>query len=227
MINKIRAILKRFNALVSPKIFCISMQRTGTTSVGQFFKEHNYKVATWDISRKNSWTVDWFKGDYERIFGSSDFKLNQVFEDDPWFCLDFYKVLFHRFPKAKFVLIERDADQWFDSMVKHSNGRTLGNTHRHAVIYQRLEEYNQLELEKGSKFNSIIDNLMPLNESHREHYTTIYKLRNLEVKSFFEYFGKERLVVVQLEDKSKWQKIGNFSNIKVDAKYEVHANKSE
>ena len=37
------------------KIFCISFQRTGTTSVGQFFKDHGYLVATNPVSRANDW----------------------------------------------------------------------------------------------------------------------------------------------------------------------------
>src|SRR5690554_6122442 len=109
--KKIKKASKIIKAFSQPKIFCISVQRTGTTSVGQFFREHNYRVATWTISRRNDWTVKWFKGDYENIFNSFDFKTSQVFEDDPWFCLDFYKVLFHRFPNSKFVLVERDADK--------------------------------------------------------------------------------------------------------------------
>jgi hypothetical protein len=202
------------------------VQRTGTTSVGQFFKDHDFRVATWRVSRKNDWTVRWFKGDYESIFNSFDFKTSQVFEDDPWFCLDFYKVLFHRFPNSKFVLVERDADQWFDSMVKHSDGKTLGNTHRHSVMYQRLNEFIEADFIEESQYTNKIDNLLPLNETHRVHYTSIYKLRNKEVKNFFEKFGKDRIVVVSLEDQEKWKKIGAFFNIQVADNYEVHANKS-
>ena len=67
---------------------------------------------------KDNWTNKWFEGDYDFIFDDYRFKLSQVFEDDPWWCSDFYKVLFHRFPRSKFILIERDADRWFDSMIK-------------------------------------------------------------------------------------------------------------
>lgn len=225
--NKVKAVPKVVRALTQPKIFCISVQRTGTTSVGEFFRQHNYRVATWGISRKNDWTVNWFKGDYEKIFDSLDFRTSQVFEDDPWFCLDFYKVLFHRFPNSKFVLVERDADKWFNSMLSHSNGKTLGNTHLHTIIYQRLSEFYETGLNETNLYSSKIDNLLPLNEAHRKHYTNIYNLRNREVKTFFELFGKDRLINVRLEDDDKWQKIGAFFNIKVAKDYEVHANKSK
>lgn len=226
MLNKLKVLPSVFKSALSQKIFCISVQRTGTTSVGQFFKEHNFRVATWDVSKKNDWTVNWMKGDYEQIFQSKDFKFYQVFEDSPWWYQDFYKVLFYRFPNAKFILLERDVNKWFDSMVSHSNGKSLGNTHRHALLYQRLEQFYDAKFEKTNLYTSKIDNLLPIEESHRKHYTSIYKLRNLEVKSFFEHFGEERIIVLRLEDQQKWQKIGAFFKIKVDKDYEVHANKS-
>ncbi len=141
------------------KIFCISYQRTGTTSTGQFFKDHGYKVATYGVSKHNAWTQSWLKGDYEKIFKSLHFKNHQVFEDDPWWCTDFYKVLFHRFPKAKFVLLERDADKWFNSMVSHSNGQTLGNTHTHSVLYNRTDEFYNKFPDLKLRYTKEVDNL--------------------------------------------------------------------
>ena len=109
------------------KIFCLSFQRTGTTSVGQFFKDFGYKVAGYDSHRSSDWSVKRFLGDYESIFKSKDFKNHQVFEDNPWWETDFYKVLYHRFPDAKFILFTRDADKWFDSMVSHFNAVSPGS----------------------------------------------------------------------------------------------------
>ncbi len=208
------------------KYFCISFQRTGTTSVGMFFEDHGFKVAKYGKSRKNKWTLSWIKGDYEKIFNSSDFRYFQVFEDDPWWCLDFYKVLFHKFPKSKFILLERDSDKWFDSMMSHSNGKTLGNTHTHSKIYRR--ELDNYKLNNNSKhiYNAEIDNLLPLTESDREHYKSIYNLRNREVIEFFDKFDEGRLFHYKLEYDDKWKKMGKFFNITVSESYECHVNKS-
>lgn len=210
----------------SAKIFCISFQRTGTTSVGKFFMDHGYKVATWSVSRRNKWTLSWFKGDYETIFNSKDFKASQVFEDDPWWCLDFYKILFHRYPKAKFVLLERDANEWYDSMIKHSNGKTLGNTHRHSFIYGRLSEYYLEDQDKKSAYTHELDNLLPLNEDLREHYIKIYRERIEEVKLFFRIHDSDRLLYGRLEDPKIWYKMGHFFKLKVGEGYNVHENAS-
>lgn len=209
------------------KIFVISFQRTGTTSTGQFFEQHGFNLAPWGVSRRNNWTINWFKGDYDKIFKSLDFKINTVFEDDPWWCQDFYKVLFHRFPRAKFVLLERDPDKWFDSMISHSNGKSLGNTHRHASIYRREKEIFEKQTILNNAYSRELDNQLTLEEKHRNHYKEIYMARNNEIKIFFEKFGPDRIFLGNLEDKFVWQKMGEYFGICVTEGYSVHANKSK
>jgi hypothetical protein len=220
--------IRKFLFSKKPKIFCISLQRTGTTSTGRFFKDHGYSVATYWVGKENSWTTSYFKGDYETIFRSKDFRRSQIFEDDPWWVGDFYRVLYHRFPTSKFILLERDANKWFDSMVSHSNGRTLGITHIHCTQYQRLKEFHEVVgIKQNNVYTNVIDNALPLGEEHREHYTSFYKIRNEEVKLFFHHHDSRRLFNAQLEDEKLWQKMGVFFYIDVDSKYRIHLNKSE
>lgn len=210
------------------KIFCISFQRTGTTSVGQFFRDFAYKVASYDKERSAKWSSKRFIGDYESIFKSKDFQLYQVFEDNPWWEEDFYKILYHRFPNAKFILFIRDSDKWFDSMVSHSNGKTLGNAFRHSKIYRREEEfYATFPNENYYKSIRNIDNRLEINESHRKHYKALYNIRNKEIIDFFNVFNPNSLFIGQLEDSEKWKKMGVFFNIDIPSDYDVHANKSK
>lgn len=212
------------------KIFIISFQRTGTTSTGKFFSKCGYNVATWNTNVKNKWTQKWFTGDFESIFQSQDFKNCNVFEDDPWWCEDFYKLLFFKFPDSHFVLVERDSDKWFNSMLSRGKGKTLGNTRIHTRLYQREQELE--ELNKSSKnlinFNNlnVYDKRLPLNDSHREKYIKIYESRNSEIKSFFKENDEERLISVKLEDNQKWEKIANHFKIKNYPK-ETWVNKSK
>lgn len=209
------------------KIFCISFQRTGTTSVGKFFIDHGYPVATWAVCLNNSWTGYWFDGDYERIFNSPDFQKSTVFEDGPWSCLDFYKILYHRFPNSKFILFTRDSDKWFDSMKAHSSGKTLGNTYRHSRIYNREAEFDEKLGEKYSYSEGMSDNLLEINESHREHYKKVYRVRNNDILNFFDRHDRSRLIHCELEDKEKWKKLGAFFNITIQDGLEVHENASK
>lgn len=210
-----------------PKIFCISLQRTGTTSTGQFFKDHGYPVAPYGVALENSWTMNYWRGDYESIFRSYDFKTSLVFEDDPWWLNDFYKVLYHRFPYSKFILLERDADKWFDSMVSHSSGKTLGNTHIHCAQYQRLKEFHETTARHESIYTDVIDSVLPLGEAQREHYTSFYSIRNKEIKLFFQHHDINRLFNADLNDGDLWQKMGSFFYVNVNEGYNIHLNKSK
>lgn len=211
-----------------PKIFCISMQRTGTTSVGEFFERLGFKVAKWKRSYNNKWSYYWQNGNFEAIFNSKDFKNYQVFEDSPWWLPEFYKVLYHRFPDAKFVLFTRDADDWFKSMVSHSQGKILGNTKRHCKVYRREEDFYKLKDTEGFEDydEHKIDNLLSL-EGYEEHYKTMYRIRNREMIEFFEKHAPQSLFVGELEDPKKWEKLAQFMKIKIPSNFEVHANKSQ
>lgn len=214
---------------LKPKVFCLSMQRSGTTSVGEFLKDHGYRVAGWGDSKYNKWDYFWHIGDYGSIFRSFAFKSFQAYQDSPWWAPDFYKILFHKFPKAKFILLSRNSDQWFNSMIKHSKGKTLGNTKRHCKIYRRMSEFYSF-VEKDSSFNSkfdnTVDNLMLL-DGMREHYINIYEEHYKEVIDFFNQFKPEALFIGELEDPDIWQRIGRFLKIDVNSNYKAHANKSD
>lgn len=65
-LKRIKKELIAIKLIRKPKIFVISFQRTGTTSTGRFLSDHNYRVATYSISKRNNWTLKWFKGDFEK-----------------------------------------------------------------------------------------------------------------------------------------------------------------
>ena len=225
--NLLRPLFYRMRWKGRNRIFCLSMQRTGTTSVGDFFQDFGFPTARWGHSIKNEWTKKWFDGDFEAIFSSADFWSNQVFEDDPWWLPEFYKVLYHRFPGAKFILLTRDSDSWFRSMIRHSKGKTLGNTQQHCKFYRREKEFFE-KLDNDPSFQPTeneIDNLMELTD-HADHYKEIYEIRNREIVDFFQTKAPNALLVCDLADPKKWIKIGEFIGFSVPENYKVHAHNS-
>ena len=209
------------------KIFVISIQRSGTTSTGGFFRDFNYSVAPYSMSTRNQWSLYFLKGDYENIFNSKDFKIHQVFEDDPWWLEDFYKVLYHRFPNSKFILMTRNSEKWYNSMISHSNGKTLGNTYLHCKAYNR--DFRSLNPESTDKiihsaYSSDFDNLLDLDENNKTHYINQYELKNEEIKLFFKKHNSERLICLELEDDHKWVKLGKFFTISVPNDYNSYRN---
>ena len=209
------------------KIFVISMQRTGTTSVGRFLEDMGYRVAHESDGVIYNWNGLWESGNFERIFNSAAFQAFQAFEDAPWWYPDFYKILHHRFPGSKFIMLTRDSDQWFDSLVALKGGRTPGNTRRHCKIYGRMSEYYQ-RLNSDPDFHPSFnqkDELMQL-EHMRDHYISVYETYNREVVDFFEQFSPGSLFTCRLEDENKWQKMGRFIGKKVPEGYDIHANRT-
>lgn len=209
------------------RVFCISMQRTGTTSVGKFFRDFGFRWAGWPADLKNGWSGSWHAGAYDDIFSSLDFRSSNAFEDSPWFLPDFYKILFNRFPNSKFILFTRDPDAWFQSMVAHSRGNVIGGTRGHCKVYRRELEYYDLlhsgEIDEEIENQSSSEKKMKIT-GHAEHYKEVYRLHNTEVQDFFERHAPEALYVGKLEDPDKWVKLGIFLGIEVPKNYTSHEN---
>jgi len=205
------------------------MQRTGTTSVGQFFRDFDFRWAGWPADKKNGWTDDWFEGDFEKIFSSQEFRLANAYEDSPWWMPGFYKILYHRFPNARFILFTRDADKWFQSMVSHSDGNVIGRGKIHCKIYRREEEY--FDLLRSGAIDEAIENQLDSSSQkkmkileHAEQYKQIYRLHALEVEEFFQRHAPHALHIGKLDDPEKWQRLGEFLGVNVPAQYESHEN---
>jgi hypothetical protein len=208
------------------RIFCISMQRSGTTSVGKFFRDFGFRWAGWPADADNGWSEAWYRGDFESIFGSPDFQAANAFEDSPWWSPDFYKALFHRFRGSKFVLMTRDPDAWFRSMLAHSSGNVIGDNRSHCKCYRReLEFFDLLASDQIDDLPEGKGRAMTI-IGHDEHYKDIYRLHNTEVLDFFAQYGPEMLHHGSLEDPLKWQKLGKFLGVEVPESYDSHLNAS-
>lgn len=220
-LNRLRALSDRLKWNGDQRIFCLSYQRTGTKSVGKFLADLGYPVASNKISARNKWGLKVCQGDFEGVFNSYDFLRHQAFEDGPWFAPDFHKVLFHRFPNSRFILFERDSSAWFQSMLSHSDGKSLGRTEVHAQIYNRMEEYLDL-FDSGTPPKE----MNGLNLAGFEaHYTSIYKSRNRQVRHYFAKHAPEKFFYARLEDQTKWNALARFLG-KSKFAGDIHQNKS-
>lgn len=198
------------------------MQRNGTTSVGKFLDDHGYRTHHYgQLSRE--WTQHWVCGNYNRIFRSVEFKSFNAYEDNPWWAPDFYRVLYHRFPKAKFILFYRDSNKWFNSMLSHPEIKTLTNTYIHCKIYRKLDiYYSKIDSDPNFKPDVFDEkNHIPF-EQMRDHYIRVYEEYNREVKEYFNKYAPKNLFIADLEDKEKWKKLSNFLKVKSVENYNVH-----
>jgi len=211
---------------IKGKIFCVSMQRNGTSSVGDFLEQYGLKRIGSPISNKKRWPIKWLQGDFESIFNDKDFIDVDILEDDPWWFPEFYKYVFHRFPGSKFILLNRDADAWFKSMVRHSNGFSIGQTELHAKLYRRENEFNWLK-ENIADFGQNRSQEMVLYDK-AQHYKAVYEQYNREVKAFFNAVSPDALFSEQLNDKDLWPKLAKW--LKIPSSYSItpaHAHKGK
>ncbi len=213
----------------APRVFCLSIQRTGTTSVGRFFRDFGYSWAGWPTDCENAWSEAWYRGDYERIFSSPDFRSANAFEDSPWFFPEFYKILYHRFPNSRFILLTRNPDAWFQSMLSHSSGNVIGRSEIHCKLYRREADYLALTL--SADFQEFAENRLEPPKTlqitgHDEHYKSLYTRQNREVVQFFSKYAPQSFFTTSLEDSMKWLKLGKFLNIQIPPDYQAHENSS-
>lgn len=206
------------------KVFCIGMQRTGTTSIGDFCQTQlGLPRRGYPVSRARGWTRSWYEGRIDRVFGDSVFRGGVVFDDDPWWCPGVYELLAGKFPHAKFVMFHRDADAWFESLMAHSNGRSPGETDIHARIYGREAEYAhmlQAPHLRVPRTNGFL--LAP----EREHYIRVYSKHVESVMRFFERAGSDRFFWARLDDRDKFRRLAIFLGFEDRDYKEVHSNAS-
>jgi hypothetical protein len=193
------------------QIFCVSMQRSGTTSVGDWLEAHGLRRSGSPTSVRMGWTRLWWQGDLDRIFESQEFRDAEILEDDPWWCPGMYRILAGRFPDARFILLERDEVAWFDSMCRHSAGRNPGWTDVHARIYQREEEWNELS-RRNPELRGESGGLLSITE-HRAHYQSIYRNHGREVRDYFA--GQPgRLFYGRLDDPGVFPRMCDFAGLR-------------
>lgn len=171
------------NKYPQQKIFCIGINKTGTTSIGDALKILGYRRLGWQDNISAALTLRWHEGKIERFVELS--KKYDVFEDIPW-CL-VYKEMHALYPNAKFILTTRSTDEkWLNSICKHVKRNGRSNWIGHYLIY-------------GS-YNPEEDTQMYLNK---------YNSHNEEVREFFKD-KPGKLLEMCFENGDSWKEICDF-----------------
>ena len=79
-------------------------------------------MSHWDKANTNFLIHAWKTQDFEEI--KRVINCYDVFADGPWGGTDLYKFLIKQYPQEKFILTERDAESWFNSL-KNMAGKFL------------------------------------------------------------------------------------------------------
>jgi hypothetical protein len=171
------------------KVFCIGFHKTGTTSLGATLELLGYKNCHGaQILRKQLGDLKMmeliFRKEYDPLFEIAD--QYDSLNDNPWFIL--YKELDVRFPGSKFILMLRDEDSWLASCKKYFR-----------------------EASPSFKFRLwIYGKGLPIGNEQR--YLKVYRNHNSEVLTYFKNRPND-LLIINIEDEDKLQKIKGFLNL--------------
>jgi hypothetical protein len=199
------------------KIFCIGYNKTGTTSLTEFFRQNGYSISPqipfeYNInsyfSNNYSTFIDMIKQDYYR---------ETLFQDVPFSLPNFYKSLDFEFENSKFILtIRNDENQWYDSLIKYHKQKfnNLHNPHNIMYVYQGWIS-KILNQAYGSP-NYDLYNSSILKNSYLNH-----------IRDVKNYFGKnsENLLILNLETDNV-SKLESFLNVNFNIKKFPHLNSS-
>lgn len=187
------------------KIFCIGYNKTGTTSLTEFFTQNGYLISPQIPFEYN--LNSYFYKNYSTFINmiKEDYYDKTFFQDVPFSLPDFYKILDSEFEDSKFILtIRNDENDWYNSLVRYHKQKFTNfyNPHNIMYIYQGCITKilnNAYGSPKHDPYNPEI-----LKQSYVKH-----------IKDVTEYFSKKsnKLLILNLEI-DKVSKLENFLDIK-------------
>jgi hypothetical protein len=184
------------------KIFCIGLNKTGTTSIGQSLEELGYKMG-------NQYAGEMMLKDYAKRNFKPVLELchtADAFQDAPFSFPYTFIILDHFFPNAKFILTVRDnADQWIDSLISFQtllfgNGKTPTKETLQKAVY--LYEGRPWEASR-ILFNTPEDDIY-----NREILSAYYNNHNANVRDYFRV--KSNFLEINVADKASYKKMCAF-----------------
>ncbi|RMA57964.1 sulfotransferase [Ulvibacter antarcticus] len=186
------------------KIFCIGLNKTGTTTIEKFLFDNTYKLGNQEEAEHL--VEDWFKRDFKSLITYC--KKYEAFQDAPFSLPYTFIILEQYFPNAKFILTVRDSpDQWYNSLTKfHSKLWSNG------IDAPTIEDLKNAEyLYKGYAYdvNRALFNTPENDPYNKKILIEYYKDHNSIVKEYFRS-QPNKLLVINVSNKNDYFKLCDF-----------------
>lgn len=195
-----------FQVRNKPKIFCIGMNKTGTTSFKSAMEALGYSIG--DQRRAERLLPEYRKNNFDAILNYC--KTAQVFQDIPFSLTNTYPYLDQKFPKAKFILTVRDSpEQWYHSITKfHSINFGEGSIPSVEQLKRATYVYPSFMWEAMQA----ICNPTEVSPYDKTVLINAYLNYNEQVKDYFKNRSLD-LLVINLAEKGSYQKLIDFLGI--------------
>jgi hypothetical protein len=203
---------KRFN-----KIFCIGFNKTGTTTLEGVLRGYGYDLPDQE-EQEARLTEACFRCDYTEL--RRFVERYDAFQDQPFSQGETYAVVDALFPNSRFILSERDPEEWFDSMTRfHKKVFKLDSlqglseedlvTHSDYIYpgYSHASQKRMLTEFDGDQPVVRWDRLYD-----KDFYIAEYLARNRRIKRYFQNC-LERLLVIDITREVDTRRLCEFLEI--------------
>jgi len=203
--------MKFFNK--QPKIFCIGLNKTGTTSLGAFLEHSGFIVDK--QSYGEGLLSNYLKRDFKSIIKHCKNSKAEVFQDVPFSLPYTFCHLDNAFPNSKFILTIRNSnEQWYESILKfHSDKFNKGSK----PTYKSLINSNYVY--KGWMWDLMNDVFFKNNENtyDRQGFIDVYDSYVASVKSYFRN-TPNKLIIINLSKENDFKRVCEFLDINSNLK---------
>lgn len=202
--RRARTAVTTVKSIGKPKIFCIGLNKTGTTSLKKEMELQGYTVG--NQRQAELLFDDWVRRDFRRIVRYC--RTAQFFQDIPFSYPYTFIVMDHAFPGSKFILTVRDsAEQWYDSLIRF-HSKLWGNS-KTPPTSDDLK--NATHIYKGFPYHTrfhVLD--VPKDDPYKKNVMLDYY--NTHTKNVKEYFRHrpDDLIVINLKESDDYSKFCNF-----------------
>lgn len=116
------------------RVVQIGFNKTGTTSLGRFFKQNGYVVRSIGMVEKIKRNL---QSGRHAFAGLPHFDLAQDLEDHGrgTYIYQHYEEIFHQYPGYYYILTTRSCEKWIASRLRHHGGRYVRRAMRHTGIF--------------------------------------------------------------------------------------------
>jgi len=206
----IRELKNDFNSLRAfgkQKIFCIGLNKTGTTSLKKEMAHQGYLIG--NQRQAELLFDDWVKRDFSRLIKYC--RTAQFFQDAPFSYPYTYIAVDQYFKDSKFILtIRDDAEEWYNSLIRfHSK---IWGDGKMPPTAEDLKKANYVYV--GFPYHSRIhvNNVTEDNLYDKDILIDYYNTHNKNVKDYFRYRPND-LLVINLKEKDSYSRFCDFLKI--------------
>ena len=220
IIEKLPRLNGRFS---SRKIFCIGLNKTGTTSLKNLFAVNGWTVSNQRVGE--ALTPAYLKGDFESIVGFVDESKANFYQDAPFSFPETWKHLYEKFPDATYILTHRsEFEDFFQSRTRFDQ-KILGCSQ--TPSWNDLENFPGGGLPKGALatfYREIVG--CEKNPYERERWHDHYENHNRAVIDFFADKAHQFASIDLSDERSTLDQLNKLLNPLVRIREIPHMNQS-